>query len=184
MRSLSLLLPLLACVALPARAQAPSLNRCTDANGQSVYTDRACEAIGARSRLPAPGTFAAGNTGDRDQLGARCPRRLSQLVDALREAVASHDVNRLSSLYLWGQVSDSGALRILGQLDSIARRPLVDIAPVYPGDDDGMTPVHSDPAMQPRPVALRLEQVLPGSATPARSVVGLHRQHGCFWISL
>lgn len=36
----------------------------------------------------------------------------------------------------------------------------------------------------PRPVALRLEQTLAGTATPARTVFGLRRNFGCFWISL
>lgn len=37
---------------------------------------------------------------------------------------------------------------------------------------------------RPRPVALRLEQTLAGTATPARTVFGLRRSFGCFWISL
>ncbi len=186
---------LLACLPTPAQAQGQRLNRCTDADGQSVYTDRPCEMLGARSRMPAPAAAASGSTLDRDTLGARCPRRLSELVGALRSAVATNDVNRLSSLYLWGAMSDAGANRVLGQLESIVRRPLVDIVPVYPqrepfvatgaetedasagSEDDGQ-------AGPPRPVALRLEQVLPGTATPSRSVMGLRRQHGCFWITL
>lgn len=186
---------LLACLPLLVHAQGQRLNRCTDADGQSVYTDRPCEMLGAHSRMPAPAAASSGSTLDRDTLGARCPRRLSELVGALRSAVAANDVNRLSSLYLWGSVSDAGANRVLGQLESIARRPLVDIAPVYPQPDQSTAyPVesHGTPATiddgsepsRPRPVALRLEQVLPGTATPSRSVVGLRRQHGCFWITL
>ncbi len=173
----------------PANAQAqPRLNRCTDAGGQSVYTDRPCESLGARSRMPAP-AVAAGTPQDRDTLGARCPRRLSELVGALRSATAAQDVNRLSSLYLWGAVSDAGAQRILGQLESIARRPLVDIVPVYPQLQEPAPVTMEGEAAQvnverPNPVALRLEQVLPGTATPARSVLALRRQYGCFWITL
>ncbi|WP_372018525.1 hypothetical protein [Pseudoxanthomonas sp. 10H] len=37
---------------------------------------------------------------------------------------------------------------------------------------------------RPRPVALRIEQTLAGSATPARTVFGLRRGYGCFWITL
>ena len=36
----------------------------------------------------------------------------------------------------------------------------------------------------PRPVALRIEQTLGRSATPVRTVLGLHRVYDCFWISL
>lgn len=191
----ALLLPclMLLSTALPAHAQGTRVSRCTDASGQTVFTDRACEAVGARARLPPPAP--SGNTLDRDQLGARCPRRLSELVRALRAAAGGGDVNRLSSLYLWGAVSDTGAQRVLGQLESIARRPLVDIVPVYPAPATAayapaQPPAASAAAPMPptslpaRPIGLRLEQTLPGSATRSATVLGLRRQYGCFWISL
>ena len=37
---------------------------------------------------------------------------------------------------------------------------------------------------RPYPVALRIEQTLAGSATPVRTVFGLRRAYGCFWIAL
>jgi hypothetical protein len=105
-----LLLPL--CVrSSVVHAQSPRLNRCTDAQGQSVHRP-ALRQRGRRSRLPPPAP--TGSTAARDTLGARCPRRLSELVEALRTGIVSNDVNRLSSLYLWGSVSDAGAQRILG----------------------------------------------------------------------
>jgi len=191
---LSLLLVLLPlCAMAPvAHAQSPRLNRCTDVQGQSVYTDRPCDSVGARSRLPPPAP--TGNTAPRDTLGARCPRRLSELVDALRNGILSTDVNRLSSLYLWGAVSDAGAQRILGQLESLARRPLVDVVPVYPRQDqiavpeEGQSPAAQgsdpEPPAARHPVGLRLEQTLPGSVARASTVLGLRRQYGCFWITL
>lgn len=188
-----LLLLLSLCSALSVvHAQSPRLNRCTDARGQSVYTDRPCDSVGARSRLPPPAP--TGSTLSRDTLGARCPRRLSELVDALRVGILSNDVNRLSSLYLWGAVSDAGAQRILGQLESLARRPLVDVVPVYPSqalpqsqdEDQGPAAQGSDPEPPTvrHPVGLRLEQTLPGSVSRASTVLGLRRQYGCFWITL
>ena len=180
--SFLLLLLSLCSVSSIVHAQSPRLNRCTDAQGQSVYTDRPCDSVGARSRLPPPAP--TGSTLPRDTLGARCPRRLSELVEALRTGIVSNDVNRLSSLYLWGAVSDAGAQRILGQLESLARRPLVDVVPVYPpqglasSQEEGQSPAAQESAPEPpaprHPVGLRLEQTLPG----------LRRQYGCFWITL
>ncbi|WP_295546714.1 DUF4124 domain-containing protein [uncultured Stenotrophomonas sp.] len=191
-RSLLLVLLPLCAMAPVAHAQSPRLNRCTDVQGQSVYTDRPCDSVGARSRLPPPAP--TGNTTPRDTLGARCPRRLSELVDALRNGILSNDVNRLSSLYLWGAVSDAGAQRILGQLESLARRPLVDVVPVYPRQDqiavpeEGQSPAAQgsdpEPPAARHPVGLRLEQTLPGSVARASTVLGLRRQYGCFWITL
>ncbi|AWH52288.1 DUF4124 domain-containing protein [Stenotrophomonas sp. ESTM1D_MKCIP4_1] len=189
---LSLLLVLLSATSVDAHAQSTRLNRCTDAQGQSVYTDRPCDSLGAQSRRPPPPP--AGSTLQRDSLGASCPRRLSELVQALHDAVNTQDVNRLSTLYLWSAVSDAGAQRILGQLESVVRRPLVDVVPVYPQQDVEMPVVEGQSAAAqgtapettaPRhPVGLRLEQTLPGSATRAATVLGLRRQYGCFWITL
>ncbi|AWH44924.1 DUF4124 domain-containing protein [Stenotrophomonas sp. ZAC14A_NAIMI4_1] len=189
---LSLLLVLLSAASIDAHAQSTRLNRCTDAQGQSVYTDRPCDSVGAQSRRPPPPP--AGSTLQRDSLGASCPRRLSELVQALHDAVNTQDVNRLSTLYLWSAVSDAGAQRILGQLESVVRRPLVDVVPVYPRQDDeaqpdeGQSPAAQgsdpEPAMARHPVGLRLEQTLPGSAARAATVLGLRRQYGCFWITL
>lgn len=190
--SFLLLLLSLCSVSSIVHAQSPRLNRCTDAQGQSVYTDRPCDSVGARSRLPPPAP--TGSTLPRDTLGARCPRRLSELVEALRTGIVSNDVNRLSSLYLWGAVSDAGAQRILGQLESLARRPLVDVVPVYPRQDqvavpeEGQSPAAQGSDPEPpavrHPVGLRLEQTLPGSVSRASTVLGLRRQYGCFWITL
>lgn len=194
MNRLSFLLLLLSLCSASSvvHAQSTRLNRCTDAQGQSVYTDRPCDSVGARSRLPPPAS--TGSTLRRDTLGARCPRRLSELVDALRIGILSNDVNRLSSLYLWGAVSDAGAHRILGQLESLARRPLVDVVPVYPSQglassqEDGQSPAAQGSDPEPptvrHPVGLRLEQTLPGSVSRASTVLGLRRQYGCFWITL
>ncbi|WP_079220641.1 MULTISPECIES: DUF4124 domain-containing protein [Stenotrophomonas] len=189
---LSLLLVLLSAASIDAHAQSTRLNRCTDAQGQSVYTDRPCDSVGAQSRRPPPPP--AGSTLQRDSLGASCPRRLSELVQALHDAVNTQDVNRLSTLYLWSAVSDAGAQRILGQLESVVRRPLVDVVPVYPRQDDeaqpdeGQSPAAQgsdpEPAAPRHPVGLRLEQTLPGSAARAATVLGLRRQYGCFWITL
>ena len=185
-----LLVLLLPGVCAGVHAQTTRLNRCTDPQGQSVYTDRPCDSLGAQSRLPPPAP--SGNTLQRDSLGSSCPRRLSELVQALHTAVSIGDVNRLSSLYLWGAVSDAGAQRILGQLESVVRRPLVDVVPVYPRQDldEGQDIASQDsetvpvPAARRHPIGLRLEQTLPGSATRAATVLGLRRQYGCFWITL
>ncbi|HGK7303068.1 TPA: DUF4124 domain-containing protein [Stenotrophomonas maltophilia] len=189
---LSLLLVLLSSASIDAHAQSTRLNRCTDAQGQSVYTDRPCDSVGAQSRRPPPPP--AGSTLQRDSLGASCPRRLSELVQALHDAVNTQDVNRLSTLYLWSAVSDAGAQRILGQLESVVRRPLVDVVPVYPQGDqqlpleEGQSAAAQgsdpEPAAPRHPIGLRLEQTLPGSAARATTVLGLRRQYGCFWITL
>lgn len=181
------------CWAPWAQAQAPRVNRCTNAQGVTVFTDRSCDALGATARMPPRGD-SVGNTGI---YRAGCARRLSELTAQIRDAVSLQDVNRLSSIYLWGNVSNATANQIIGRLESVVQRPLLDIAPVYP-EIDAPPPLPIDPnaslveavegaapsARRARPIGLRLEQTLGTSATPARTVFGLRRQYGCFWITL
>ncbi len=190
----------------PAAAHAQQVNRCTDARGETVYSDRRCEDIGAVARIPQGPRDAGGSGLYRDT----CARRLSELVGQINSAVQARDVNRLSSVYLWNGLSNAAAARVLDRLEAIVQRPLVDIAPVYPPEPtyepapplpftytDG-TPV--DPGQQAeaevsappieapytrrRPIGLRLEQTLANGSTPSRTVLSLRRQYNCFWISL
>ncbi len=223
---------LVACLALglpPANAQAQQVQRCIGTDGRAIYTDRRCDDIGAVSRLPP----AASGEGPRMFRGG-CPRRLSQLVGEIGAAIQGQDINRLASVYDWSGVSDASAARLLDRLEGVVERPLVDIAPVYAGNDapvlpapppevpadaqeptttpssgpaawmpswnssDGAgaaPPTEAAPVQAPvaaaapapawsRPVALRVEQTLSGSATPVRTVFGLRRNYGCFWITL
>jgi hypothetical protein len=141
--------------------------------------------------LPSPPALAqAPQRVNRCTNRAGCARRLSELTGQIRDAVSAQDVNRLSSIYLWSNVSNATANQIIGRLESVVQRPLIDIAPVYPDS----TPVWVDPTLaaagaveapsRPRPVGLRIEQTLGSTATPARTVFGLCHQYGCFWITL
>lgn len=189
------LLPLLALFLLPghaapARAQDP-VHRCSTMTGETVYTDKRCEDIGAMDRLPDPSAASAGRSGGLYR--GTCSRTLSDLVYQITVAVDARDVNRLASVYYWSGVSDSAANRILDQLQAVVERPLVDVAPVRPSqpilDGEGnVVDANTDgyyPQTAPqRPVGLRLEQTLKNSATPSRTVFGLRRAYKCFWITL
>ena len=98
-------------------------------DGDTVYTDKNCEDIGAMDRLPA-GTTGPSATGALYRGG--CSRTLSDLVAQVSMAITAGDVNRLAGVYHWSGVSDASALRILDQLDAVVQRPLVDIVPVRP----------------------------------------------------
>ncbi|NIK51204.1 hypothetical protein FHY14_001014 [Xanthomonas arboricola] len=193
-----LLLPLLLlfCLCPATRVQAQEIRRCVTADGQTMFTDRRCEDVGAAARAP-PAARTQGNTG-LHRYG--CPRRLSELVSLLQLAVDSRDVNRLSSLYLWSGQSDAAANQVLSRLEAIVQRPLLDIVPMYPQRDpptweaDAGTAAASPldgsaidaplpaPPSRPRPWGLRLEQNLTSGA-PASSVLRLRRQYNCFWVT-
>jgi hypothetical protein len=77
----------------------------------------------------------------------------------------------------------------------IAWRPLVDVQPMYSGggyayvdpvagivefDEDGAIVPRRTP--RPRLIGLRVEQTLADSSTPSRTVFGLRRNLGCWWV--
>lgn len=110
---------------LPGRAEA-QVSRCVDRQGNSVFTDRPCEAVDSASRVP-----RAERSGRRGSAyrGA-CARSLPMLIRDLSSAIESGDANRLGMLYLWAGVSDADAVRTFNRLQSIVERPLVDIVPL------------------------------------------------------
>lgn len=201
----SILLLLCLCAAAPAAAQ--KINRCTGADGTTVFSDRRCEDLGAIDRLPPRTAPSASSEGASGLYRPQCVRRLSELAQQIRGAVDARDVNRLSTLYWWNGVSDEAARRILDRLDAITQRPLVAIVPVVPepaalppatpdtlvqahpvtsGTAPAQAPADPDPGGAPqraRATGLRLEQTLGGSATPTSTVLSLRRQYNCFWIS-
>ncbi|MGO1071877.1 hypothetical protein [Lysobacter sp. CA199] len=232
---LSLLPPLaLTAAALhPAAAQA-QIRRCTDARGNSVYTDRDCAQVGGVDRLPR----GAAQTQKPPYTGG-CARNLRDLVGQITNAIDARDGNKLAAVYHWAGMSDDQAYSVIERLDAIAQRPLLDIAPVLPaaapavepapgawttlppaapnaalaplppttppapatglGRPAGMeaqaeaedaapaaaaapTPTPAPVAHRRAPVALRLEQTLGNGITPSRTVFGLTRHFGCWWI--
>jgi hypothetical protein len=195
MRSLLLMTLLLGAalygVAAPALAQ--KVQRCTTMGGETVYTDKRCEDIGAMDRLPqvTPGS----SSGSGGIYRAGCSRTLSDLVYQITAAVENKDVNRLASVYQWTGVSNAAANSTLDKLQTIVDRPLVDIVPVRPQPppivdadgvviDDNSDGYYPQTAAPRRPVGLRLEQTLKNGSTPSRTVFGLRRSYNCFWITL
>lgn len=196
--SLFLLLP------WPDSARAQSIQRCTAADGSSVFTDKPCALLQARPRMQAPAASPGADTTPIDPQ-RQCPRRLSQLVEQIQQAIQSGDGNRLAALYWWGGQGSAGAAQQLARLEAMAQRPLLDIAPVYPAtlataavpdppagvstaspasaEPAAPAPVSPAPAARPRPYALRIEQTLANGSTPASSVIQLRRHYGCFWFS-
>ena len=193
----------LACVlvALWPRAAQAEVRRCVTASGQTIFTDRRCNEVDAVERLPR----------DQVQAGALhraggCARSLQDLVFAITSAIDTRDANRLASVYHWPGTSADSGYRIWMRLDAIANRPLVDIVPVMslsrpppgPAATTGETATSNDAAeatnasvdpelypqtaMRRNPVALRVEQTVGNSATPARTVFGLTHYFGCWWV--
>lgn len=181
----------------PADAQSGGqggVRRCTGADGRTVYTDRACADLGATERRPPTTGSGVGNSGRLHRGG--CARSVQELALEVTFAIDSQDVNRLAASYHWVGVSARGSVAIMNQLQAIARRPLVDVAPIYPappepdpeqpGSDfeQALDALYREASRPRRPVGLRVEQTLGNTATPSRTVFGLRRHLDCWWITL
>ncbi|MFC3716773.1 hypothetical protein ACFONC_11490 [Luteimonas soli] len=176
----------------PADAQ---IRRCTRPDGEVVFTDRACADVGGVAR-PKPSVHSPVYGGKTWARG--CSRSLRDLIFEVTAAIDSRDVNRLAAVYNWTGMSSRNGYAVLGRLDVIANRPLIDVSAVLPAPQlsvdagGGMTVSGAVDAqdypgatvVRRRPVALRVEQVLSNGSTPSRTMFGLRRHMGCWWIVL
>lgn len=191
----------------PAPAQTSPLNRCVDADGDTVYTDRRCEEVGAQSRSIRSPTGATLST-----RRMACARTLRDLVHEISAAIDQRDANRLGAVYHWVGHDDASGAKVYDRLQAIVDRPLVDVAPLrasapvappstdVPLPTDAPVPPPEAPvampaegqgtaAMPPRPVrrapyGLRLQQVSRNGSTPSRTDLRLQRHFDCWWITL
>ena len=74
-------------------------------------------------------------------------------------------------------MGSSNANRVMDQLQRIAARPLVDVREAHADDEGGGS--GAGPIL-----GLRVEQVLSDGYTPSRTVFGLRRRLGCWWVHL
>ena len=192
----ALLVPVLLACCAPVAAQ---VRHCVLPDGQSVFTDRGCAEVGGveqTQQQPA----VVGNV-EKKRGGPGCARNIDDLLFEMNTAFSAHDANRLAGVYHWTGMSGSTAYNVMERLDAIVQRPLVDIVPVMPEevapvvDDAPPYPAFTDaaasaaapeaPAAPPHPrtpVAVRVEQTQENGITPSRTVFGLQKHFGCWWI--
>ena len=192
MPRLALLLSLLlACALLPATVQA-QVKRCTAADGSLVYTDRKCDDIGATERISPMPMGGGAHAGSYRNV---CARTVQDLVYSFSSALQSGDANQVAGVYDWAGMPTSSAYQVMSRLDAIARRPLIDVQPMYAGDtnaygddliefDETTGEVISRPPRKPRLIGLRVEQTLANGSTPTRTTFGLRQRLGCWWVRL
>lgn len=196
MRCLRILLPtavvLAATLLWPQRGDA-QIRRCTRPDGEVVFTDRACSDVGGADR-PAPAVHSPTFGGKTWARG--CSRNLRSLIFEITAAIDSRDVNRLATAYDWTGMSSRNGYAVIGRLETIANRPLLDVnavlsAPQLRVDANGMTVSSGVDTGQPganvvrrTPVAVRVDQTLSNGTTPSRTTFGLRRRMGCWWIVL
>jgi len=183
---------LLIAFTLPAGDATAQVRQCIGGDGSLVYTDRRCEDIGGVDR---PASQAAVGAPVRGFYRGGCSRSVQDLAYSLGNAIQSGDVNQVAGVYDWAGMSTANGYRLMARLEAIARRPLVDVQPMYSGgaNEYGYDIVEFDaetgavlarPPRRPRLIGLRVEQTLRDGATPSRTVFGLRQHLGCWWVRL
>lgn len=174
----------------PSPAQ---VRHCVTPDGQSVFTDRGCAEVGGVEQVQ-PRAAETGNV--EKKRGGGCARNVDDLLFEMQNAFDAHDANRLAGIYHWAGMSGSSAYNVMDRLDAIVQRPVVDIVAVMPDDEpapvepaptyaafEEPAPTAPEPAPRPRaPIAVRVEQTQGNGITPARTVFGLQKHFGCWWI--
>ena len=165
----------------PVSAQ--QVRRCVTADGGTVVTDKPCAALGGFDRLPPAVGLSSPRRGG-------CARSLDALSYEVATAIELKDANRLAASYHWVGMGGDQAYRVFDRLEAIARRPLLDIAPVGGGTDaepvwredaEGyLVPVYPKPRP---PTGLRIVQLLGRGDATTRTSFGLRRHAGCLWLT-
>ncbi|WEN16114.1 DUF4124 domain-containing protein [Rhodanobacter sp. AS-Z3] len=169
----------LACVA-PAAAQTP-IHRCIGANGQAVFTDQPCMALQATPVAPgASSTPAVANSVTPPML---CAHSFEVLRQAVIEAFASRDANRLAGMMLWEGYGRGAAIADIRSLAQVMKQPLLDVSsPTQAADPD-------DPASMPLSTAPPTDDQLvlhvvdnDGNGGPRELRFDIVHQAGCLWL--
>ncbi len=153
------------------------VRRCSGSDGTTMYTDRRCQDVGG-VELPPRDHSAPARMHYRG-----CARNLQDLVYEMTLAIDGGDPNRLASVYHWAGMSGRTGYSVMSRLDAIVQRPLVDIVPMMPASPDGIDgDYYPQTTVRQRPIGLRVEQTLSNGSTPSRTVFGLQRHFGCWWL--
>ena len=151
---LSVLAAFLATVAFASLPLVPSaragggIQRCENATGEAIYTDKACAAFNARavpmsgellvrlahedtdaptgSARPSSDILGPASAPGRRSVAAGCARTPTQLAMDLRGAFALGDVNRIAESYHWVGMSHASAMAVMDRLEQLQRSTLVD----------------------------------------------------------
>ncbi|PWK82383.1 DUF4124 domain-containing protein [Fulvimonas soli] len=180
------LLLLLLALPWPLPAAAQTIHHCVDARGNPVFTDRQCSDLQAVPYTPRAAPETAAPAAAPPLL---CAADFSALRQAVVEAFATRDANRLAGLMLWEGHGRQGVVAGIRRLAALMERPLVEVgrASSEATDDDGPPDaampdaVPADTAQTPPELVLRTASS-DGSGVPDETRFAVVRRSGCLWL--
>jgi hypothetical protein len=178
-----------------ARAQS-DIHRCVGASGGVIFTDRACSDLNASPAVPAPTvstSVSEGLTSIAQPPPVLCASDMSQLKQAVVDAFADRNPNRLAGLMLW---EGSGREAVVANIRAFTRmmaRPLVGVraseytstAPPSSTDTNpsvlSMSATPSPSPAQGESLSVETESD-DGSGATQETHFGVVRHDGCLWL--
>ena len=179
-------------------AATSALHRCVGADGNAIFTDRACRDLDATDAPPPSAAILSPAVVVRVRT---CARSQDDLLSGVRNALEAHDPNRLAEFYHWTGMGNREGYRLMGRLSNFSERPLLDVQlvssaregtllpdllpPPELGDEFPIDPEPAAPVLPPRSNAnlLRVDQMR--SETDLESQVTYFRLRsnaGCWWL--
>lgn len=162
------------------QADPGALNRCVDADGNAVYTDRACEALDARPARTAPPN--PDTLPDEAPVVRDCARTPDALVVAIEQALASADGNRLAALYDWRGRSGAAANAVMPRLEALAAARLVAVRTTHSAAGSNDAELAAEAADAP-PDRLQIVHAPEGFGEGEVADFRLVRAAGCWWFA-
>lgn len=157
----------------PAAAQA-DIRRCQTPDGNVLYTDRTCEALGAVEQHPTPQPPTSRPTWT-------CAHTVRELTLEVTAAIDSRNPDALVRLYDWHGQSTREGYRIAERLADISERPLIGVAPLLPVQDPfGYRGEFTGAA----PLGLQVQQSSEDGDRVLSTTFGLARREGCWRLRL
>jgi len=167
------------------------IHRCIGANGVPVFTDRVCSDISASSVAPPPPTASvAAPAGLPSQPPAvLCAADMAQLKQAVVDAFAARNANRLAGLMLWNGDGEGAAVADIQLFNRLMAHPLIDVTTgPAPATSTAGNPAVPASAARPAPspgdtLAVRTEAEDGSGATQETRFDVVHHD-GCLWLHL
>jgi hypothetical protein len=165
-----------------ARAQS-DIHRCVGANGGVIFTDRACSDLNATPAVPAPTASASASD-------------MTQLKQAVVDAFADRNPNRLAGLMLWDGSGREAVVANIRQFTRMMAHPLVGVraseytstAPPSSSTSSGTDPSELSMSATPSPSPSQGEFLSvetesdDGTDATQETHFGVVRHDGCLWL--
>ena len=166
------------------------IHRCVGADGRPVFTDRVCSDVNATPVLPPAAAATAPVTVVGSALPAPpvlCAADEAHLKQAVVDAFAARNPNRLAGLMLWNGAGQQAVVANIRTFTRLMARPLIDVeagsgGSSSQGGSDTPDVAPSDTATHGGTLVVRTESDDGAGNTEATRFDVIHHA-GCLWLS-